>query len=103
MGVSLIGDHLQSKISMFKYDSFTFNRVASQAKGYKSVKYILQFNDFDGFGIEFWQKMPPLTEHTISTKISIFVQNFDFCPKFRFLSKISIFDQISIFVQNFNF
>ena len=48
------------------------------------------------------------------TKISIFDQNFDFWPKFRFLTKILIFDQnfdfwpkfqfltkISIFVQNF--
>ena len=48
-------------------------------------------------------------------KISIFVQNFDFWPKFLFLSKISIFVQnfnfclkfrflskISIFVQNFD-
>ena len=47
---------------------------------------------------------------------SIFVQNFNFCPKFQFLSKISIFvhnfnfclnfpflSKISIFIQNFNF
>ena len=57
-----------------------------------------------------------LTRTYFFFKISIFDQNFDFWPKFRFLTKISIFDQnfdfwpkfrfsikISIFDQNFDF
>jgi len=36
-------------------------------------------------------------------KISIFNQNFDFWPKFRFLAKFQFLRKISIFVHNFNF
>ena len=66
-----------------------YNALADKYEQLAIGVFQAQFKTFCRIAYYFWRK------------ISIFVENFDFCRKFRFLSKISIFVEILDFCRKF--